>query len=104
MKEKKTRVVNRHFEYEDVYIGRGSLYGNPFEVGKDGSLSEVLQKYKDYFYKKLKKERFRIAVDRLKGKRLGCTCRSKAGFRGQLLCHGQIIVAYLEKIKPEEVF
>lgn len=103
MRSNKTRVVNRHFEAEDVYVGRGSLFGNPFEIGRDGDRAEVLEKYKDLFYKKIKKDRFRSAVDGLKGKRLGCTCRPRAGFQGKCMCHGQIIAAYLENIKPEEV-
>lgn len=103
MRKSKTRVVNRRLEPEDVYIGRGSLFGNPFEIGKDGDRAEVLLKYKDLFYKKIKKDRFRAAVDNLKGKRLGCVCRPNGGFQGKCLCHGQIIAAYIEKVKPEDI-
>lgn len=30
---------------ETVYVGRGSKWGNPFKVGEDGTLDEVLIKY-----------------------------------------------------------
>ena len=29
----------------DVYIGRPSKYGNPFEIGKDGNRTEVIKKF-----------------------------------------------------------
>jgi hypothetical protein len=103
MRNKTTCVVNRHKGPYDVYIGRGSKFGNLFEIGKDGDRTEVIEKFKIYFYRKLKKERYRKIVESLRGKRLGCSCRPDDGFRGRVLCHGQIIVAYLEKIKPEEV-
>lgn len=103
MRNKTTCVVNRHIEPYDAYIGRGSKFGNPFEIGKDGDRAEVLGKFKSHFYRKLKKERYRKIVEALKGKRLGCSCRPKEGFQGRVLCHGQIIVAYLEKVKSEEV-
>ena len=31
-----TVVVNRRKETFDVYIGRGSKWGNPFKIGPDG--------------------------------------------------------------------
>ena len=30
-----------------VYVGRGSAWGNPFIIGKDGTAKEVVQKYAD---------------------------------------------------------
>ena len=36
MQEKNTRVVNCRKDSYDIYIGRPSLWGNPFEIGKDG--------------------------------------------------------------------
>lgn len=102
MRANKTRVVNRHYEIEDVYIGRGSLFGNPFVFKEDGNIEEILEKYKELFYRKIKKDRFRAAVDALRGKRLGCYCRPKEGFQGKLICHAQIIWGYLESRPPKE--
>ena len=87
----KTMVVNiRTYPRKDyVYIGRGSLLGNVYEIGKDGDRDEVCEKYKRDFYKKLKNERFKRQVLALKGKKLACYCKPKR-------CHGDIIVEYLE--------
>lgn len=102
-RNKVTSVINkRHQRYFDVYAGRGSLYGNPFEIGKDGTREEVIEKYKILFEKKIKKERFRKAVLKLRGKILACYCRPKEGFQGRLLCHVQYIWSYLEGKPPEE--
>jgi hypothetical protein len=86
---KKTRVVNKKKEPWDVYIGRGSAFGNRYIIGKDGTRKEVIAKYRKWFVKMLRKDRFHRAVMKLKGKRLGCFCKPKA-------CHGDVIVEYLE--------
>lgn len=31
-----------------VYIGRGSMYGNPFKIGPDGNRDMVIDKYAEY--------------------------------------------------------
>lgn len=31
-----------------IYIGRGTIYGNPFKIGIDGTRNEVIQKYIEY--------------------------------------------------------
>lgn len=83
-----TKVVNRHAENFDVYIGRGTPYGNPYIIGKDGTREEVIEKYKTYFYKKIRNPRFKRQILELEGKVLGCSCKPRA-------CHGDIIVQYL---------
>lgn len=40
-----TKVVNLYKEPYDVYIGRGSPWGNPFVIGKDGDRKECIDKY-----------------------------------------------------------
>lgn len=85
-----TKVVNKRTEKYDVYIGRGSPFGNPFPIGINGDREEVIRKYRDYFYKRLNTDVvFRQQVMGLKGKTLGCFCKPQA-------CHGDIIVEYLE--------
>lgn len=37
-------VVNKYKEEYDIYIGRGSRWGNPFVIGKDGTREEVIEK------------------------------------------------------------
>ena len=42
------KVVHCKKDRHDVYIGRGSKWGNPFKIGEDGDRHEVIQKYRDY--------------------------------------------------------
>lgn len=77
-----TRVVNKRHAKYDVYIGRGSRWGNPFEIGKDGTREEVCAKYLGYL---LESSELLAALPSLVGKTLGCYCSPK-------LCHGDIII------------
>jgi hypothetical protein len=43
-----TRVVNVKKDRYDIFIGRPSIWGNPFIIGKDGNRSEVIRKYKKW--------------------------------------------------------
>ncbi len=90
-----TTVVNVKKEHCDVYIGRPGPFGNPFRIGTDGDREQVINKYREWFYNKLKDEAFRGKIETLKGKRLGCWCKP-------LNCHGDIIVEYLEGITHEK--
>jgi len=86
----KTIAVNLRKEKYDVYCGRGSVHGNPFIIGKDGTREEVIAKHRIYFYKRIKCDAsFRQATNGLKGKRLACFCKP-------LACHLDTIVEYLE--------
>jgi len=80
--EAKTTVVNKYKSDYDVYIGRPSKWGNPFIVGKDGTLEEVIAKYKNRL---LENKELMASLHELKGKRLGCFCKPK-------LCHGDVLV------------
>jgi len=81
-----------------VYIGRavgkwkGSVLGNPFRIGKDGSREEVIQKYRRWLWERMKedgevrKEIMRLSKMYGEGKRimLGCWC-------APLSCHGEVV-------------
>ena len=83
------RVVNCQIEDCDVYIGRPSKWGNPFIIGKDGTRSQVIEKYKKWVRGQ---PDLMNALDELKGKKLGCFCKPKA-------CHGDVLLMLLwEKI------
>jgi len=71
-------------------IDRSTIFGNPFYIGSDGNRTEVVEKYYRYLKHRLYATGFKRKLMRLKGKRLGCWCRP-------LLCHGDVIVDYLEK-------
>ena len=84
-----TKVVNKYRDKYDVYIGRPSIFGNPFSVkeyGREGCIA----RYKEYFYKRIKEDvKFKEAVLKLKDKTLGCFCKP-------LACHGDVIKEYLD--------
>jgi len=79
-----------------VYIGRNmnyyvpgtlkSKWANPFKVGKDGTLEEVIEKYRHYVLSNPKLVR---DLPELKGKELGCWCKPN-------LCHGDALVDLLK--------
>lgn len=67
----------------DTYIGRPSVWGNPFVIGKDGSRAEVIAKFRVWFY--TQPELLKKAKDELFGHVLGCWCGKEED------CHGDII-------------
>ena len=86
VKEQPTRVTNLYKEGCDVYIGRGSIWGNKYCIGKDGTREEVIVKYIDWILEKIKTdENFKEKMKSLRGKRLGCWCSPKE-------CHGDVLV------------
>ncbi|MFW6130894.1 MAG: DUF4326 domain-containing protein [Atribacterota bacterium] len=89
-----TKVVNLKNEEYDIYIGRGSKWGNPFVIGKDGNRKEVIKKYKTYI---LTKPQLLKDLNELRNKRLGCFCKPKA-------CHGDVLVELLESENIEDFF
>lgn len=83
-----TRVVNRRDEPFDIYIGRPSKWGNPFEVGKHGTRDQVIDKYKEWV---LRQPGLVASLPELRGKVLGCWCKP-------LPCHGDALVELLEEL------
>jgi hypothetical protein len=90
-----TKVVNidKNEKY-DIYIGRGSAWGNPYAIGFDGDdREEVIRKYKYDFDKGYLKSSKQNLL-KLKGKILGCHCKPAA-------CHGDVLVEYLNSLDDE---
>ncbi|MDN3220725.1 DUF4326 domain-containing protein [Pseudomonas nunensis] len=86
-----TKVSNKdRGDSYDVYIGRGTLWGNPYQMGKEGTREEVITKFAYDFEKRFLKlpEQFDVNIEKLRGKTLGCHCKPAA-------CHGDIIANYL---------
>lgn len=76
-----TVVVNRRREAFDVYIGRGSKWGNPYRIGVDGNRDDVIGKYRWW----IAEQPFLLdALGELRGKRLGCYCKPER-------CHGDVL-------------
>jgi len=82
-----TSVVDLRVCRYDVFIGRGSIWGNPFHIGKDGTRSDVIKKYRYWISEQpdLLKQ-----LEKLRGKVLGCFCKPKA-------CHGDVLVDLLNE-------
>lgn len=99
----KTTVVNKYKHTptnKDIYIGRGSFWGNNYtHLGKSrfsdvvlvDSREEAIKKYEE----DLLKDPERLAkVKTLKGHYLVCYCKEKA-------CHGDVLAKYAEMPKKE---
>jgi hypothetical protein len=85
------RVVHCKKEEFDVYVGRGSRWGNPYSHKEGtlaehvvGSRSEAIQKFEEYL---LSNEELMRDLPKLRGKILGCWCKPKS-------CHGDILIKY----------
>lgn len=95
----KPRVVHCKKEPFDVYVGRGSKWGNPYSH-KEGTLaeevvdsrSEAVKKYEEYL---LSNDELMSSLSELKGKILGCWCKPKS-------CHGDILLKYANG--PSQLF
>lgn len=81
-----------------VNIMRGSPFGNPFQIGVDGDRDEVIEKYRQWLWGKLRSDtRFRDLVKGLYGKDLCCCCAPKP-------CHGFVLeraAAWLHEIESK---
>jgi len=65
-----------------VYVGRGSPFGNPFKIGRDGNRLRVIQRFEAWL--KAQPELMeRVAVE-LKDKDLVCHCAPR-------YCHAEIL-------------
>lgn len=88
---------------KNVYIGRAGIvfidgerypkkaspFANPFKVGKDGTIDEVLSKYRSYIMDKIK--RGEVSLKDIERKTMGCWCKIK----GDEPCHGDILLSLL---------
>ena len=82
------RVVNAHREPYDVLIARPSKWGNPFQVGRDGSRDQVIKMYEVHVRRR---PDLLAALPELAGKRLGCYCKPEA-------CHGDVLAKLLREL------
>jgi hypothetical protein len=86
-----TSVVNRRTEKETLYIGRGSIWGNPFTAIHDKKTKaefvvetrqQSIEGYKQYL---LRSPALLFRLLELNGHKLGCFCKPQS-------CHGDILV------------
>ena len=88
------RVVHLRKEPYDVLIDRTTKWGNPFIIGKDGTRSEVISKFKEWAESD---EKFMDSLDELDGKVLGCWCSPEP-------CHGDVILELIQIRKRQKAF
>lgn len=67
-----------------VYVGRGTKWGNPFLIGRDGDRLDVVARYRCY----LVERNFDLqhdAIRELRGQDLVCHCHPRA-------CHADVLL------------
>jgi len=84
-----TRKTVYNLPPNTVYIGRPSIWGNPYKIGVDGDRKEVIEKYRVFLNAKLKTNPYYLDI--LIGKDLACWCPLN------LQCHADVIIEHLEK-------
>lgn len=93
-----TKVVNKRETADyDVYIGRGTPWGNPFAISYDDGpdRDDVIEKYREFFNEKITKdETFKRGILGMRGLRLACFCKPSP-------CHGDVIADYLNTYQEE---
>ena len=72
-----------------VYIGRGSPWGNPFVINRDGDRDEVCDKFEAMV--EANPEFKQNVIDNLKGKDVICFCAPNR-------CHGDYLVKIANEI------
>ena len=88
-----TRVVNLRREDYDTLVARPSKWGNPFQIGRDGTREQVIRMYEVHIRRR---PDLIAALPELAGKRLGCHCKP-------LPCHGDVLVRLLHEFHPNLV-
>lgn len=86
-----TLVVNKdRGDLYDVYIGGGTIWGNPYQMGQDGDRDEVIRKFAYDFDRGFLKasENLEHNLGIIRGKVIACHCKPAA-------CHGDVLAAHL---------
>jgi len=100
------KVVNLRKEKYTHYIGRGTIFGNPFKIGKDGTRKEVIEKYEKWARKQIYQPGLytpyfyplgQAISDLPNNAILGCYCKPEA-------CHGDIIIKIWRELHHENSY
>jgi hypothetical protein len=67
--------------------GRTGPWGNPFVIGRDGTRSDVIRKYREWL---VRQPHLVARLPELRGKILGCWCSPQA-------CHGDVLAELANK-------
>lgn len=89
------RVVHVKQDAYDVWVARGSIWGNPFKIGSGeaSARGDVIEKYKEWIVRGDGRHLLG-RLGELEGKTLGCFCVPKGGVteHDPLVCHGQVLL------------
>lgn len=92
----RTVVVNRRREGFDVYIGRPSIWGNPYShragtkaLYRVGTVREAIEAYERWIHTQ---PQLLSLLPTLRGKALGCWCKPGP-------CHGDVLVKLVEELE-----
>ncbi|CCV16361.1 DUF4326 domain-containing protein [Mesorhizobium sp. STM 4661] len=90
------KILNKHIvgiPPGAVYIGRGSKWGNPFIIGRDGDRAGVIAKYERWLANQHDLLR---SLNELSGRDLVCFCVPRA-------CHGHILIRLANAPREERI-
>ena len=97
-----TKVIhirNKTGSPDEVYIGRGSKWGNPFPIKKDYNRACVISMYGYYLegdgVNEGKGKHLLDDIEELRGKTLVCYCKPQA-------CHGDVLVNILNRLGEDK--
>lgn len=89
-----TPVLNKHHGIPfDIYIGRGSRWGNPFPIERGADREAVIRRFEDHLRDS---PELLEGLEELSGKSLGCFCAPKP-------CHGDVLAAFADSLKTAGV-
>jgi len=83
---------------DSIYIGRGSILGNPFAIGVDGNRSEVINKYREYIKTEIKAKNplvLMVLKSIKENSILVCYCKPSP-------CHGDVIKEVWAEVQGHE--
>jgi hypothetical protein len=85
-----TKLVNRHHgDRYDQYIGRGTIWGNPFSIESSGSREAAIGEYRRYL---LASPELLAQLEDLRGLTLACSCKPMA-------CHGDVLLELIDSME-----
>lgn len=90
------RVLNKRVDGVPagaIYIGRGSKWGNPFVIRRDGTRAEVIAKHERW----LRSQHHLLrGLDALRGRDLVCFCAPQP-------CHGDLLLRLANATRRERI-
>jgi hypothetical protein len=96
-------VVNKKNGEVGIYIGRGSILGNRFVIGKDGNRDEVVEKYRQWLWVEVQ-NRSSVFEELVRLKRLSLAADLKLQcFCSPLKCHGHVVKSCIEWMTSAEI-